>query len=62
MESHLRSVQADYDIQMDKVRSFMDKIIQTHVNNLGHMRSMMSALKSYHTECIAHLDEIGSEL
>jgi endophilin-B len=57
-ESQLRLTQAEYDIQMGKLRSNMEKIVQTHVNNLGHMKTLMAALKTYYSECLAHLEEI----
>ena len=62
MESSLRSIQADYDSKMEKVRVCMERIVQTHVNNMGHMKSMISATKSHYTDCLTHLDEIGSDM
>lgn len=56
----MRTAQAEYDMQLDLVREGMRKIVQTHVNNLGRMKTLMAAMKSYHMECIAHLDNIDS--
>ncbi len=59
-ETALREAQADYDIHLDTVREGMRKIVQTHVNNLGRMKTLMSSLKAYYIECIAHLDDIDT--
>ena len=38
----------------------MTKIVETHVNNLGHMKGLMSALKGHYTECLAHLENVDT--
>ena len=48
-------------MQLDLVREGMRKIVDTHVNNLGRMKILMSSLKAYYMECIAHLDDINTE-
>ncbi|XP_019854265.1 PREDICTED: endophilin-B1-like isoform X2 [Amphimedon queenslandica] len=61
-ESNLRSIQADYDSKMEKVRGSMERIVQTHVNNMGHIKGYISTLKSYYTDCMTYLDDIGTEM
>ena len=58
----MHSVQAEYEIEMDKLRTGMKKIVQTHVNNLGQMKALMAAIKAFHIECISHLDELDTNI
>ena len=59
-ETALRAAQAEYDSHLDLVRDGMRMIVQTHVNNHGRMKTLMSSLKAYYIECIAHLDDIDT--
>ena len=61
-ESQLRLAQAAYDVQFEKVHTSMSKIVKTHVNNLGHLRSLMAVVKSYHTECLTYLKDVDAEM
>ena len=58
----MRSVQAEYEMDMDKLRTNMTKIVQTHVNNLGQMKALMAAIKAYHVECISHIEELDTNV
>jgi len=57
----VRAAQAEYDMQLEKVRSSLKRIVQTHVNHLGHLKTFMAAQRSYNAECQALLGDIEEE-
>ena len=61
VEKALHDVQADYDMMLEKLRADMKKIVDTHTNNLGHLRSLMGATKAFHEECLVHLKDVEME-
>lgn len=54
----LREAQSMYDTQLQKVRTSMQKVMDTHVNNMGYLRTFMSSQRSFYAECQAHLGDI----
>lgn len=60
-EEEVRASQADYEMQLDKVRSAMKRIVQTHTSHQGHLRTLMAAQRAYFAECLAHLGELDRE-
>ena len=59
-ETELREAQAEFDIQLNKVRDAMKKVIQTHTHYLGYLKSFMAAQKDYHRECLSQLENIDT--
>ncbi len=51
--------QAEYDMQLDKVRSAMKRIVESHVNHLGHLQTLMNAQRAHYTECVGHLGAVA---
>jgi len=60
-ETEVRAAQAEYDAQLDKVRSSLKRIVHTHVNHLGHLKTFMAAQRAYNAECLAHLGNIEED-
>ena len=60
-EADVRASQADYEMQLEKVRSAMKKIVQTHTSHQGHLRTLMPAQRAFFAECLAHLGELERE-
>ena len=60
-EMEVRTAQAEYDMQLDKVRSSLKRIVHTHVNHLGHLKTFMAAQRSYNAECQALLGDIEED-
>ena len=60
-EAEVRTSQADYEMQLEKVRSSLKKIVQTHTNHQGHLRTLMAAQRAHFAECLAHLGELDKE-
>ena len=54
----VREAQAVYDEQMKKVRQAQEKVVETHVNNMGHLKAFMDAQEAFHAECIAHMGDL----
>ena len=54
----VREAQALYDEQLRKVRLALQKVVDTHVNNMGHLRAFMEAQAAFHAECQAHLGDM----
>ena len=59
-EVELRVAQAEFDVQLSKVRDGTKKAIQTHVHYMGYLKSFMSAQKDYHQECLSQLESIDT--
>ena len=57
-ETELRTAQADYDAQLEKVRKALKKIVETHVNHMGYLKTFMVAQREYFAECQAHLGDL----
>ena len=57
----MRSAQADYDTQMDKVRKSLKKIVDTHVNHMGYLKTFMVAQREFFAECQAHLGDLEGD-
>ena len=57
-EMALREAQSEYDSQLEKVRKSLQKVVDTHVNNMGYLRAFMAAQRTFHAECQAHLGDI----
>ena len=60
-EIELRMSQAEFDVQLSKVREGTKKAITTHVHYMGYVKSFMSAQKDYHRECLSQLESIDTE-
>ena len=60
-EIELREAQADFDMQLTKVREGTKKVIKTHTHYMGYLKSFMAAQKEYHRECSSQLDSIDTE-
>jgi endophilin-B len=60
-EMELRETQADFDMQLNKVREGTKKVIQIHTHYLGYLKSFMAAQKEYHRECLTQLETIDTE-
>ena len=59
-EMAYRDAQADYDQQLSKVTKALKKVVETHANNMGYLRSFMSAQRAFYSECQAYLGDIES--
>ena len=59
-ERALRDAQAEYDQQLEKVRSALKKVVDSHFNNKGYVRSLVAAQKTYYDECQSHFTNMGS--
>ena len=59
-EMALREAQAEYEQQLEKVRKALKKVVDTHVNNMGYLRSFMAAQRAFYAECQAFLGDIES--
>ena len=57
-EMALREAQSEYDLQLEKVRKSMQKVVDTHTNHMGYLRAFMAAQRAYHAECSSHLGDI----
>ena len=57
-ETELRAAQADYDAQLEKVRKALKKIVDTHVNHMGYLKTFMVAQREFFAECQAHLGDL----
>lgn len=57
----MRESQADFDMQLNKVRDGMKKVIRTHIHYLGYLKPFMAAQKDYHRECLSQLESIDTE-
>lgn len=57
-EMALRDAQGEYDQQLTKVRNSLKRVVETHVNNMGYLKSFMAAQRDFHAECQAYLGEI----
>ena len=60
-EEEVRSAQAEYEMQLEKVRSALKRIVQTHTNHQGHLRTLMAAQRAHFAECLAFLGELEGE-
>ena len=56
----MREAQAEFDHQLEKVRKALQKVVETHVNNMGYLRSFMAAQRAFFSECQAYLGDIES--
>ena len=54
----MRSAQADYDAHLEKVRKALKKIVDTHVNHLGYLKTFMVAQREYFAECQVLLGDL----
>jgi len=54
----VREAQATYDEQLKKVRQAQEKVLDTHVNNMGHLKAFMDAQEAFHAECLSHLGDL----
>lgn len=54
----MRDAQSDYDQQLEKVRKLLRKVVDTHVNNMGYLRSFMTAQSDHYGECQAFLADL----
>ena len=61
VETELRQAQADYDAQLEKVRKALQKIVETHVNHMGYLKTFMVAQREYFAECQAHLGDLEGD-
>ena len=57
-EMALREAQSEYQQQLKKVRKSLKKVVSTHVNNMGYLRSFMSAQRAFHEECQTFLADM----
>jgi hypothetical protein len=57
-ETELRTAQADYDAQLEKVRKALKKIVETHVNHMGYLKTFMVAQREFFAECQVHLGDL----
>ena len=60
-EIDVRVSQADFDMQLSKVREGTKKVIKTHIHYMGYLKSFMDAQKQYHRECLSQLETIDTE-
>ena len=60
-ELELRLAQAEFDVQLGKVRDGTKKAIQTHIHYMGYLKSFMAAQKEYHQQCLSQLESIDTE-
>ena len=56
----MREAQAEFDHQLEKVRKALQKVVETHMNNMGYLRSFMAAQRAFFSECQAYLGDIES--
>lgn len=57
----MRVSQADFDMQLKKVRDGTKKVIDTHIHYMGYLKSFMAAQKEYHRECLNQLESIDTD-
>ena len=57
-EMALREAQSEYEQQLAKVRKSLQKVVDTHVNHMGYLRSFMATQKAYHEECQALMADV----
>ena len=57
-EMAVRDAQASYDEQLRKVRQSQQKVVDTHVNNMGHLKAFMDAQAAFYGECQAYIGDL----
>lgn len=57
----LREAQSEYGQQLEKVRKSLQKVVETHVNHMGYLRSYMAAQKDFYQECQAFMADMGGD-
>ena len=57
-EIAMREAQAEYQQHLEKVRQRLKKVVGTHVNNMGYIRSFMAAQRAFYEECQAFLADL----
>lgn len=58
-EMALREAQSEYEQQLEKVRKSLKKVVETHVNHMGYLRSFMAAQKAFYEESQAFMADLG---
>ncbi len=56
----LREAQSEYEQLLEKVRKALRKLVDTHVDNMGYLRSFMAAQRACNEECQAFLADMDA--